>query len=30
VRRYAAEAGFSGVRLLPVESPKWNFYQLTI
>jgi 2-polyprenyl-3-methyl-5-hydroxy-6-metoxy-1,4-benzoquinol methylase len=30
LRRYAAEAGFSGVRLLTVESPTWNFYQLTI
>jgi hypothetical protein len=28
VRRYAAEAGFSGVTLLPIESPRWNFYQL--
>jgi ubiquinone/menaquinone biosynthesis C-methylase UbiE len=29
VRRYAAEAGFSGVELLPIESPRWNFYQLS-
>ncbi|NMO52717.1 class I SAM-dependent methyltransferase [Actinoplanes sp. TBRC 11911] len=30
VRRYAAEAGFAAVRLLPIESKKWNFYQLTV
>jgi 2-polyprenyl-3-methyl-5-hydroxy-6-metoxy-1,4-benzoquinol methylase len=30
LRRYAADAGFSGVRLLPIESPTRNFYQLTV
>jgi 2-polyprenyl-3-methyl-5-hydroxy-6-metoxy-1,4-benzoquinol methylase len=30
LRRYAAEAGFAGVRLLPIDSQRWNFYQLTV
>ena len=30
LRRYAAQAGFDRVRLLPIEHPKWNFYQLAV
>ena len=30
VRRYAAEAGFGGVQLLPIDFPSWNFYRLTV
>jgi predicted O-methyltransferase YrrM len=26
--RYAAEAGFTGVRILPIESDAWRFYRL--
>ncbi|MFI5890866.1 class I SAM-dependent methyltransferase [Actinoplanes sp. NPDC051513] len=29
LRRYAAEAGFIGVRVLPIETPYWRFYELT-
>ncbi|NMO55353.1 class I SAM-dependent methyltransferase [Actinoplanes sp. TBRC 11911] len=30
LRRYAANAGFTEVRMLPIESQKWNFYRLTV
>jgi ubiquinone/menaquinone biosynthesis C-methylase UbiE len=29
LRRYAAEAGFAGVRVLPIDTPYWRFYELT-
>ena len=29
VRRYAAEAGFAGVEILPIEDKFWRFYLLT-
>jgi precorrin-6B methylase 2 len=29
LRRYAQEAGFAGVEVLPLESENWRFYQLT-
>jgi 2-polyprenyl-3-methyl-5-hydroxy-6-metoxy-1,4-benzoquinol methylase len=28
LRRYAAEAGFSGVEILPIENDLWRFYRL--
>jgi hypothetical protein len=28
LRRYATEAGFSGVEILPIENDLWRFYQL--
>jgi 2-polyprenyl-3-methyl-5-hydroxy-6-metoxy-1,4-benzoquinol methylase len=28
LRRYAAEAGFSGVEMLPIENDLWRFYRL--
>lgn len=28
LRRYATEAGFSGVEILPIENELWRFYQL--
>jgi 2-polyprenyl-3-methyl-5-hydroxy-6-metoxy-1,4-benzoquinol methylase len=28
LRRYAAEAGFSGVEILPLETENWQFYRL--
>jgi hypothetical protein len=29
LRRYAEEAGFGGVQVLPVETETWRFYRLT-
>jgi hypothetical protein len=29
LRRYAQEAGFRGVEVLPLETPAWHFYRLT-
>ena len=29
LRRYAQEAGFRGVEVLPLETPTWRFYRLT-
>ena len=29
LRRYAAEAGFADVRVLPIDTSYWRFYQLT-
>jgi 2-polyprenyl-3-methyl-5-hydroxy-6-metoxy-1,4-benzoquinol methylase len=29
LRRYAQEAGFRGVEVLPLETPWWRFYRLT-
>jgi 2-polyprenyl-3-methyl-5-hydroxy-6-metoxy-1,4-benzoquinol methylase len=29
LRRYAQEAGFRGVEILPLETPAWRFYRLT-
>jgi hypothetical protein len=29
VRAYAAEAGFGGVEVLPIEHDFWRFYRLT-
>ncbi|MCI0440925.1 MAG: class I SAM-dependent methyltransferase, partial [Chloroflexi bacterium] len=29
MRRYATEAGFSKVEILPIENPLWRFYRLT-
>ena len=29
LRRYAAEAGFRSVEVLPLETPAWRFYRLT-
>jgi hypothetical protein len=29
VRAYAAEAGFGGVGVLPIEHDFWRFYRLT-
>ncbi len=29
LRRYAQEAGFRGVEVLPLETPAWRFYRLT-
>jgi hypothetical protein len=29
LRRYAEEAGFSGVEVLPLETETWRFYRLT-
>jgi hypothetical protein len=29
LRRYAEEAGFRGVGVLPLEAPTWRFYRLT-
>ena len=29
VRRYAAEAGFTGFEILPIEDKFWRFYLLT-
>jgi hypothetical protein len=28
LRRYAAEAGFANVRVLPIDTDYWRFYQL--
>ena len=28
LRRYATEAGFSGVDVLPIENDAWRFYLL--
>jgi hypothetical protein len=28
LRRYAIEAGFSGVEILPIEHELWRFYRL--
>jgi hypothetical protein len=28
LRRYAAEAGFRSVEVLPIETPAWRFYRL--
>jgi hypothetical protein len=28
-RRYATEAGFRGVDVLPIETANWRFYLLT-
>jgi hypothetical protein len=28
LRRYAVEAGFSGVEILPIENDLWRFYRL--
>ena len=28
LRRYATEAGFSGVEVLPIENELWRFYRL--
>jgi len=28
LRRYAEEAGFRGVEVLPIETPAWRFYRL--
>jgi hypothetical protein len=28
VRAYAADAGFSGVEVLPIENDVWRFYRL--
>jgi hypothetical protein len=28
LRRYATEAGFSGVEILPIENDLWRFYRL--
>jgi hypothetical protein len=30
LRRYANEAGFSGVEMLPIQNDFWRFYRLTI
>jgi SAM-dependent methyltransferase len=30
LRRYAAEAGFTHVRVLPIETSFWRFYELTV
>jgi hypothetical protein len=30
MRRYATEAGFSGVEILPIENDFWRFYRLVI
>jgi hypothetical protein len=29
LRRYAEEAGFGGVEVLPLETETWRFYRLT-
>lgn len=29
LRRYAAEAGFTRVDVLPIDNPLWRFYRLT-
>jgi hypothetical protein len=28
LRRYATEAGFSGMEILPIENELWRFYRL--
>ena len=28
LRRYAAEAGFGSVEVLPIDTPEWRFYRL--
>ena len=28
LRRYAADAGFRSVEVLPIETPAWRFYRL--
>jgi hypothetical protein len=28
LRRYAAEAGFRSVEVLPIDTPEWRFYRL--
>ena len=28
LQRYAAEAGFGSVEVLPIDTPEWRFYRL--
>jgi hypothetical protein len=28
LRRYAAQAGFGSVEVLPLDTPEWRFYRL--
>ena len=30
LRRYASQAGFSGVEILPIEHDSWRFYRLLL